>query len=742
MQPLLGNQPLGGFTEIGNPTCFISVSDSVTLSESLTIKTKSYVNATDSVTVTDGSTQYITMLYITVSDNVNVTEEIDISSPLLSVSVSDGLTALSDVLPHNCVWGSLSGLCNSTAADSYWSNSFCTLDANAPYPSFWLSQSGLPAWWSINLGTARTISSYSITGFQGAELDKTRTLTEWEFQGSDDNTLWDTLNSQTAIDWTINETKSFTVSSPASYQYYRVYITNAGGDEGYIGFAEIYMYESVSITDVLTVDPILCTISTDDTVTVEDVIGTVDISTTVSAEDTLTMTDELEVAPIELNTSVEDTITITDSSDQYITELFLSVSDNQSVSDSASIDPSLVSVYVSDTITTTDEVTVFIPTLYMSVEDTDSPTDEVDAIIPTLYFSTSDSLLTLSDALPHNCSGESLPGLCANITAGSWWRDAFYACDADTTYGISPSFWLSQAGLPEWWAIDFGTAKTINSYSILGFTATGPDKARTLTEWQLQGSNDNALWSVLDSHTAIDWTQDETKTFTIASPSVYQYYRVYITNAGGDETYIGFAEIYMYEGVGISDSVTVDPLLCTIATDDTVTTTDEVDVEVSVLTLYVDVEDSMTLSDTLTVDPLVYPISVDDTVTVTDSIDISIPSLYFTAEDTVTSSEELILSPIQISIFAEDTLTLSDSSQISPLAINIDVGDTLTMTDTAELNVPINVYAEDSIILSDYIYVYIHLEYEVIASDSISVSDSVSVKIPNLNTGFFDFMPR
>ncbi|MBI5449101.1 hypothetical protein HY948_02175 [Candidatus Gottesmanbacteria bacterium] len=56
--------------------------------------------------------------------------------------------------------------------------------------------------------------------------------------------------------------------------------------------------------------------------------------------------------------------------------------------------------------------------------------------------------------------------------------------------------------------------------------------------WKLQGSNEKTNWVDLDMRTEqTNWTDDEVRSFDIAKPAPYRYYRLYAT-AGVDQTII------------------------------------------------------------------------------------------------------------------------------------------------------------------------------------------------------------
>jgi hypothetical protein len=109
----------------------------------------------------------------------------------------------------------------------------------------------------------------------------------------------------------------------------------------------------------------------------------------------------------------------------------------------------------------------------------------------------------------------------------------------------------SASVLPSWWKVDFGSgnAKTVASYSIrAGSDSSFLDNAPAA--WSFQGSNDNSSWTTEDSRSGqTGWAVSQARTYTVASPSSWRYYRLNVTAVNGDtETIIG--EIQLFEAAG------------------------------------------------------------------------------------------------------------------------------------------------------------------------------------------------
>ena len=68
----------------------------------------------------------------------------------------------------------------------------------------------------------------------------------WTFEGSDDGTNWEVLDTQNFIvGWASNVAKEFTIRNPKEKQYYRLNISANSGDPTYLSLNELGMYELI-----------------------------------------------------------------------------------------------------------------------------------------------------------------------------------------------------------------------------------------------------------------------------------------------------------------------------------------------------------------------------------------------------------------------------------------------------------------------------------------------------------------
>jgi hypothetical protein len=107
----------------------------------------------------------------------------------------------------------------------------------------------------------------------------------------------------------------------------------------------------------------------------------------------------------------------------------------------------------------------------------------------------------------------------------------------------SLSQWL-YAGTAGWLQYDLGHTERVQRYAVTSTTNPVP---RDPKDWQLQASNDGVTWTTLDTQNdqVFDYRL-ELKTFAIANPASYRYYRLNITANNGDSTLTDLAELGLF----------------------------------------------------------------------------------------------------------------------------------------------------------------------------------------------------
>ncbi len=95
--------------------------------------------------------------------------------------------------------------------------------------SMWISVAfETPAWMAYDFISEEVVNRYSIRYANGNIT--TRAPKDWTFQGRSGDD-WVTLDMrQNQVDWAGDETRSYSVSSPGSYQEYRLHVTDDNDD--------------------------------------------------------------------------------------------------------------------------------------------------------------------------------------------------------------------------------------------------------------------------------------------------------------------------------------------------------------------------------------------------------------------------------------------------------------------------------------------------------------------------------
>lgn len=75
-------------------------------------------------------------------------------------------------------------------------------------------------------GNSYVVTSYSM--YCASDGYKTYLPKNWTFQGSNDDSTWDTLDTRSNITWTADQTQTFSFSNSTGYKYYRINVTAIG----------------------------------------------------------------------------------------------------------------------------------------------------------------------------------------------------------------------------------------------------------------------------------------------------------------------------------------------------------------------------------------------------------------------------------------------------------------------------------------------------------------------------------
>ena len=104
--------------------------------------------------------------------------------------------------------------------------------------------------YDFGAGNSKIINYYAING--GRSGIPERSPKTWTFDGSNDNTTWTTIDTQTnASAWSTNETRTFKTSNGTAYRYYRINVTAIQGGGTYpngVNIIELSLYSTVQTT--------------------------------------------------------------------------------------------------------------------------------------------------------------------------------------------------------------------------------------------------------------------------------------------------------------------------------------------------------------------------------------------------------------------------------------------------------------------------------------------------------------
>jgi hypothetical protein len=119
--------------------------------------------------------------------------------------------------------------------------------------------------------------------------------------------------------------------------------------------------------------------------------------------------------------------------------------------------------------------------------------------------------------------------------------------------------WFTASGNTTGWIqynFGAGNAKVIGGYSIIGIQAdrTGVDNDMEVAkDWTLQGSNDGATWTILDTQTNQNgWKVGAKNYYYFENQTAYQYWRLNITANNGSAVIVGVAEIELLPSLPFS----------------------------------------------------------------------------------------------------------------------------------------------------------------------------------------------
>jgi hypothetical protein len=122
---------------------------------------------------------------------------------------------------------------------------------------------------------------------------------------------------------------------------------------------------------------------------------------------------------------------------------------------------------------------------------------------------------------------------------------AFRAFDSNLG---EPDWVCSNTSMPQWISMDLGVPKTVTQYE-LSASYAGAVNGGMPSNFVLQGSINNIDWINVDTRNGVNgYEPAASKSFTVASPASYRYWRIYVTQAvtSGALCRVGEIELYGY----------------------------------------------------------------------------------------------------------------------------------------------------------------------------------------------------
>ncbi len=129
-------------------------------------------------------------------------------------------------------------------------------------------------------------------------------------------------------------------------------------------------------------------------------------------------------------------------------------------------------------------------------------------------------------------------------TGGAATDSANNAANAQHAFDRNTGSYWFYSGATGWLRYDLGHSETVLRYTVASANDRVP---RDPKDWQFQGSNDGVAWTTLDTQSNQAFAQRfELKSYTLANPGAYRYYRLNITANNGDAYFTDLSEVGLF----------------------------------------------------------------------------------------------------------------------------------------------------------------------------------------------------
>jgi len=124
-------------------------------------------------------------------------------------------------------------------------------DDDRGYLNCWFTNASPTGWLKVDLGAGNeaVVRKYTLT-CESHSTGVARSPRDWTLQGSNNDSDWDILDTQTGITPSFYQIQSFTFTNSSAYRYYKINVTANNGDASYLGIAQMELFtDNLGYTD-------------------------------------------------------------------------------------------------------------------------------------------------------------------------------------------------------------------------------------------------------------------------------------------------------------------------------------------------------------------------------------------------------------------------------------------------------------------------------------------------------------
>ncbi|MGJ3699802.1 discoidin domain-containing protein [Variovorax sp. AFSI2.2] len=159
------------------------------------------------------------------------------------------------------------------------------------------------------------------------------------------------------------------------------------------------------------------------------------------------------------------------------------------------------------------------------------------------YTVTASNSAGTSDSSPAD-SATPVPSMVNVATGGTANDSAGNATNAKRAFDLNSATQWFYSGTTGWLQYDLGHTERVLRYAV---TSSSDLVSRDPKDWQFQVSSDGAAWTTLDTQSDQVFAERlELKTYAIANPGSYRYYRLNITANNGDGAFTDLSELGLF----------------------------------------------------------------------------------------------------------------------------------------------------------------------------------------------------